>query len=715
MATETLTPSGVASSSNLTNPTNVLVDDTSWATAADNNTNSVILVDFPTPTGNPTAGAGLQGCTVKYRVTANASSVSFSAYICEGGVRLNGGSPVDTWASSSTAEATRQVTWDASLLGTADGSAMQLEVVGAASGGKPSARTTGEFQYLDWDVEYSVADNLLADDVQSLSELTSPALAQSVFALNATDVESLSELTSPALAQSVFALTATSVQSLTELTAPVLTNVAGADNLLAEDVESLSELTSPTLVQSVFALNATDVESLTEVSAPVLAHIYNLTANDVDSLSEVGSPTVGQDHGLLSSSVESLSELSAPSVSILVNLLATSVETTSELTLPALAETAPQIPLLANDVESLTETSAPTIGQGHGLLGTGVSTTSEVSGPSVGQEHTLLSISVESTASVSTATLKQIYAFSGDPVESLTGLTVPSVGVIVHMSPTAPQSLTEVSSPSTSPIYNLLAQPQVSFSEVSSPFFSQTNVLSSASIESTSSVSVPELVALVAIGSTDVETTTEVTSPTVSQVHVLNAISVESKQTLIKSASNPKVGQVHILSVGYNFEYTSEVTTPRITNQINYAAIAAKNSTKEGSMGSMFQGVSTGALVCADEEATQSTFNIVHLLNASNMGAVFIQPTEPDTLLERYLWIQTGLGPTGQDYQFIFRCAEGSYSTVDQQLIEALTTEGAGAVFIQPDQPDTTLETYLWIQTGLGPDGEDHEFIFVSN
>lgn len=156
MATETKLPDGLLLTNNLTGGLSAIdTDDTTWLVATSNNANSVVAVSFPTPTGDPDTGADVQGCTVKYRVTANATSITFNAYLRESGTRLNGGAVIDTWTSASTTEVTREVTWDAILLGTADGSLVELEIVAVKSGGSPTNRTTGEFQFIDWDVVYT--------------------------------------------------------------------------------------------------------------------------------------------------------------------------------------------------------------------------------------------------------------------------------------------------------------------------------------------------------------------------------------------------------------------------------------------------------------------------------------------------------------------------------------------------------------------------------
>lgn len=85
---------------------------------------------------------------------------------------------------------------------------------------------------------------LLADDVQSTSEVSSPSLGQ-VHVLDATNVQSTSQLTSPVLGQS-HVLTADDVEAASEVSAPVL-SASGEHALLAVSVEARSELSTPTL------------------------------------------------------------------------------------------------------------------------------------------------------------------------------------------------------------------------------------------------------------------------------------------------------------------------------------------------------------------------------------------------------------------------------------------------------------------------------------
>lgn len=173
--------------------------------------------------------------------------------------------------------------------------------------------------------------SLLADDVESASEVGSPSITQD-HDLNATDVESSSEVSSPALTQ-VHGLTADDVESASEVSAPSLSE---SHSLTADDVESASEVSAPSIGQ-VHAITADDVESASEVGAPAITQAHAFTADDVESASEVSAPvlTVGADHNLLADDVESASEVSSPSLTQLHVLTANDVESASEVSNPS--------------------------------------------------------------------------------------------------------------------------------------------------------------------------------------------------------------------------------------------------------------------------------------------------------------------------------------------------------------------------------------------
>ena len=268
--------------------------------------------------------------------------------------------------------------------------------------------------------------DLLANDVESAAEATAPVIGQE-HALLADDVESATEATAPALGV-IHNLLANSVESAAEVTAPVI----GQDHqLLADDVESASEATTPVIGQD-HALLADDVESASEATAPTLSESNILLADDVESASEVTAPVIGQEHALLADDAESTSEVSAPAVGQEHALLANDVESATEVTAPVLAEAGTVDNLLADDVESASEVTAPAVGQEHALLANDIESAAEVTTPTLleGGADVLLANDVESASSVTTPTLGQVHILDAVNAASASEVSAPAVLIL---------------------------------------------------------------------------------------------------------------------------------------------------------------------------------------------------------------------------------------------------------------------------------------------
>ena len=121
--------------------------------ATGNNTNTEYGVDFPTPTGNPTVGAGLQEFRVGVEEFDSGQSGTPKARIelWESGVLVRAGP--DTNVS---VYAVLSLAWNANELATADGGQVQCNVIGVKSGGSPSARNTVRIGHIEWNVTFDV-------------------------------------------------------------------------------------------------------------------------------------------------------------------------------------------------------------------------------------------------------------------------------------------------------------------------------------------------------------------------------------------------------------------------------------------------------------------------------------------------------------------------------------------------------------------------------
>lgn len=213
MATDTLVPTSVVSSSGLIGATtgNLNADDGTYATAASSGTSGNVQVGFDTPTGPPNTGAGLQTFNAKCRKsTASEATPTGRLELWEagGGSALATGS--ETNITSDSTDSTVTLTWDATLLGMADGSAVEARLVFThASGGGGGAPSSVNTDYIEWVVDYNAIQTL---------EPTLFTNTQTFY--NAT--VRYDQALAPALFTNTQTFFAASVQWL--LTAPLLTN-----------------------------------------------------------------------------------------------------------------------------------------------------------------------------------------------------------------------------------------------------------------------------------------------------------------------------------------------------------------------------------------------------------------------------------------------------------------------------------------------------------
>jgi len=163
MGTERQPLNSVITSTNLSSATVALLDDDpdspggDWVTADDDKSAGVLVVGFPTPTGNPTTGAGVQEFKIYTRLTVNGNACSYNIYLSEAGTRRNGGTAIASGSVTSTTGQLITATWNASLLSTADGSDVELDAAFGFVGGGPSSRTAVEVDAVEWNVTYDAA------------------------------------------------------------------------------------------------------------------------------------------------------------------------------------------------------------------------------------------------------------------------------------------------------------------------------------------------------------------------------------------------------------------------------------------------------------------------------------------------------------------------------------------------------------------------------
>ena len=158
MATERKSPDTTILQTNLSGDIGLIQDDpdspdANWWTAANNNADTVAHVSFPTPTGNPTVGAGLQQFKIWVKKWDGIGTPTVRIDLYENGSLL-----ANILAATDVTSSSGQLfsaTWNANLLGTADGSLVECYIYGTKTGGSPSSRATVLVGAVGWNVDYS--------------------------------------------------------------------------------------------------------------------------------------------------------------------------------------------------------------------------------------------------------------------------------------------------------------------------------------------------------------------------------------------------------------------------------------------------------------------------------------------------------------------------------------------------------------------------------
>jgi hypothetical protein len=154
VASERQSPDAILASTNLTGSVGDLQDDpdspdSNWLTATSDGSDTMLRVSFPTPSGNPTSGAGLQEFRWWVRNTSNGggSDPTYVVHLYENG------SDLGQIASGSVASGTGEIlsaTWNANLLGTSDGSLVEAYIYGTVV-----KKDSLEIGAAEWNVTYN--------------------------------------------------------------------------------------------------------------------------------------------------------------------------------------------------------------------------------------------------------------------------------------------------------------------------------------------------------------------------------------------------------------------------------------------------------------------------------------------------------------------------------------------------------------------------------
>jgi len=185
MATERLAPDAILELSNLSGTVSEIQDDPddpdeNWLDAASNNSDSIVRVSFPTPTGSPTVGTDLQEFRALVRKYGGTGTPTARVELYEDGSLVRAGSDIDI-----TTDTVLSFKWNANEISTSDGSLVECRVYGTKAGGAPSVRATVEVGALEWNVTYDSGQVKTASATLS-GEGTLASLARAIRAAKAT-------------------------------------------------------------------------------------------------------------------------------------------------------------------------------------------------------------------------------------------------------------------------------------------------------------------------------------------------------------------------------------------------------------------------------------------------------------------------------------------------------------------------------------------------
>ena len=156
MAQQRLAPDALLEQTSLTGTVGNIQDDpdspdANWLVASANNVNTAARVSFPTPTNPPTVGADLQEFRAQVRkFNSNSGNPTAQIQLYENGALIASGSSVSV---TSTSGQVISFTWNASSLGTSNGSLVECRINTTAAGGGPSVRNSVDIGAIEWNAD----------------------------------------------------------------------------------------------------------------------------------------------------------------------------------------------------------------------------------------------------------------------------------------------------------------------------------------------------------------------------------------------------------------------------------------------------------------------------------------------------------------------------------------------------------------------------------
>ncbi len=296
MATETLRPNGELSDSGLV--ANDYTDhdedpDVSSVTinATGNNTSTEYGADFPTPSGDPTVGVGLQEFRVGVEEFDSGQSGTPTARIelWENGslVRAGSNTNVSTYA-------VLNFTWNANELSTADGSLVQLKVIGTKTGGSPGTRNTVRIGHIEWNADYAEpAIVVTPSPASAVSGKAEPTVVLGSLSLSPTNSSAVSNRVDPVAVLGSLSITSNPASSVSGRVDPTVTIINPSVSITPSPASSVAGNNGPTAVLGSQSITPSQASAVSGEFDPVfIAGNLNLTSVQASAVAAKVDPTV---------------------------------------------------------------------------------------------------------------------------------------------------------------------------------------------------------------------------------------------------------------------------------------------------------------------------------------------------------------------------------------------------------------------------------------
>lgn len=292
---------------------------------------------------------------------------------------------------------------------------------------------------------------------------------------------------------------------------------------------------------------------------------------------------------------------------------------------------------------------------------------------------------------------------TADDVSTSSDVSAPSVQETHVLSGSGPTSASVTGAPAVTQEHTLLSNGTASASDVSVPTATEgagTNVLTADDVTSASDVSAPSVQETHVLAADGVFSQTTTSASSLGQGHGLAA----DGSTSSSEVGSPNAGQSHVI-LADGVSTGSDVSSPNVGEIQDFTAddTSASSSVSAPSAGQSHVASADG--VTATTSVSSPSIAGSNALFANNVTAFAALLDTGGAQPSLFSATPKSIGPT-QTYEIPGNSGVTLYCRPESWYIFSSSVTEPKDVFVGPDAPTTRTDQYLWIETGLGADGE---------